>query len=270
MRLAFCFMSNNMKNMNSLYFNFKYNMNEPPYIIESYTKNVLINPPLFPDYQEEIPLWNTKWRSYNSSPAIDFFSMRQDSLEMAGNADVIFVGDDDFKFEEGSSEVINECCVYLEENPDCGAILLGANFGEEGKSHRDEIYITNKGHLNTNRGILVRNRLDIMDNRFHALGALEDSIISFTCLLDGYYIARRLHVPIEHVVERNTLRSDHHNINYDLDFIKNRGIWNKVTEILGEWEEQSIWPGMIWKEYRRACMVNGRIPKYTIEGCIEE
>jgi len=269
MRLAFCFISNNNTNLMHLYYHFNYRMAVPPYIIDSYTMNVLINPPL--NYHNvKMDRWNVKWKCYESFAAIDYFSIRQDSLEMAGNADLIFVGDDDFKFNEGSSEAINECCLYMERNKDCGAILLGANWGEEGKLHENEVYITNKGHLNTNRGIILRNRdrLRLMNNGFHALGAMEDSVISFTCLLDGYYIARRLHVPIEHIVERNSLFPGNTNQNYDLDFVRKRGIWSKVVKTLGSWEDQNIWPMGIWQHYRQMAMVNGFLLTYDIDGTI--
>jgi hypothetical protein len=266
MRLAFCFMSNDLRRAVGLDSTFNYTMAAPPYIIDSYTKNILINPPMILEDALLLPNWNVQWKRHNSFGATtDFFSLRQDSLSMAGNSDLIYVGDDDFLF-DGASSIINECCVYLEEHQDCGAILLGANLGGEGEKHGTDIYITNNGHLNTNRGILLRNRECLMNNSFHALGALEDTIISFTCLLDGYYIARRLNVPITHTVERNTLKEDHTNRNYDLKFIKTKGIWNRVTEILGEWPDQNIWPKGIWGEYRRVAMINGFEPKYDQEG----
>jgi hypothetical protein len=263
MRLAFCFMSNNMENILKLYDNFHYSIT-PPYVIDSYTVNMLTNPPVHRYFHPCV--WNFKWKKYNTTMATDYFSMRQDSLKMADDADVIFVGDDDFVFNIGSSEVINECCLYLKRNVDCGAILLGANFGEEGAKHGDEIYITNNGHLNTNRGIIVRNRMNLMDNRFHALGAMEDSVISFTFLINGYYIARRLHVPIDHIVERNTLKVEHNNINYDINYLKQYGIWARVIAELDEWNEQSIWPKGIWRMYHHMAMVRGFTPRYTTDG----
>ena len=249
MRLAFCFMSNNLHNFNALSRNFDYDMGAPPYIIDSFTKIYC----LIHQYQNGniSATWNCLHKKYYSFVAIDFFSIRQDSLEMAGNADLIFVGDDDFKFNAGSSTVINECCLYMSEHSDCGAILLGANFGEEGAKHNDEIYVTNNGHLNTNRGIILRNRKEgLMDNRFFALGAMEDSVISFTCLINGYYIARRLHVPIDHIVERNSIMIDHQNIDYDKKYLMAKGIWSRVHKELGGWYEQDIWPKGVWKEYR--------------------
>ena len=269
MRLAFCFMSNNLGNFYALSRNFSYDMAAPPYVIDSFTKNALTNPPIFD--HEELATWNCQWKTYNSFNAIDYFSIRQDSLKMAGNADFIFVGDDDFKFRLGSSSVINECCRYMWENHDCGAILLGANFGEEGLMHEKEIYITNKGHLNTNRGIILRNnRQELMMNAFHALGAMEDSIISFTCLMDGYYIARRLHVPIDHIDERNSILTDHPNINYDKNYIVTQGIWSKVHKQLGGWYDQNIWPKGVWSHYHQMSMIRGFTPKYDYEGNILE
>ena len=267
MRLAFCFMTNNIERLFSLKKNFIYDVNVAPYIIDSYTLNVLTNPPIAPELF--LKKWNVKWKKYHTeSPAIDYFSIRQDSLDMAGHSELIYVGDDDFKTRDNFSEVINECFLYMYRNKDCGAIILGANFGEEGKLHGNDIYITNNGHLNTNRGIILRNREKLMDNNFHALGAMEDSVISFTCLMDGYYVARRLHVPVDHIVERNSLRENHENINYDFSFLKNRGIWNKVHNILGGWPDQNVWPKGIWKFYRRMAMVNGFVPRYDQDGHI--
>ena len=267
MRLAFCFMSNHAERLALLKKNFNYDMNVAPYIIDSYTLNVLTNPPIVPG--SSLKNWNINWKKYHTeSPAIDYFSIRQDSLAMADNSELIYVGDDDFKTRDDFSETINQCCLYMHQNRDCGAIILGANFGEEGKLHGNEIYITNSGHLNTNRGIILRNRKRLMDNRFHALGAMEDSIISFTCLIYGYYVARRLHVPVDHVVERNSLKIDHDNVNYDLNYLKNRGIWSKVDKLLGGWKEQNVWPIGIWKHYRQSAMVNGFVPKYDQDGHI--
>jgi hypothetical protein len=247
--------------------NFKYSIATPPYTVDSFTKNILVNPPI--DSAIGLAGWNVKWKIYHANYCIDYFSIRQDSLEMAQNADVIYVGDDDFKFDIDASKVINECCLYMIQNPDCGAILLAANFGGLGEITGDQITIVNNGHLNTNRGIIVRNRPKLMENRFHALGAMEDSIISFTCLMDGYYIARRCNVPIRHIVERHTLREHHDNPNYDLNWLKHYGVWSKVSKLLGGWEDQNIWPPGIWTHYRQAAMVFGRIPRYTPEGEID-
>jgi hypothetical protein len=263
-------MTNKLQNFYALGKNFHYDMAANPRVIDSFTKNILTNPPVWK--HEELATWNCLWKTYNTpDQLVDYFSIRQDSLNMAGDAEYIFVGDDDFKFNEGSSEVINECINYMWNNNDCGAILLGANFGEEGAKHGDEVYITNNGHLNTNRGIILRNnRKELMVNAFHALGAMEDSIISFTCLLDGYYVARRLHVPIDHIVERNSIMLDHTNINYDKHFILTQGIWSKVHKQLGGWYEQHIWPKGVWSHYHQMSMIRGFTPKYDYEGNILE
>jgi len=169
---------------------FHYSLHDVSYSdVDSFTRNILVNPP-FP-YMFHLPGWNCEYKTYNFRDAIDMFMMRQDSFKMARNSDIIFIGDDDFEFMHGSTAVINQCCLHMTENLDCGAIYLGGNFGGEGDHHKNEIYITNKGHLGTNRGILVRNRKGMMDNRLHALGANFDSVIGFTCLLQGYYVARR-------------------------------------------------------------------------------
>jgi len=259
MRLAFCFLSNHEDGIRNLTKNFEYDMWQPPDIIESYSKNILVNPPLQPDIY--IHEWNVEWRRYESSPTIDMFSMRQDSLAMARNADVIYIGDDDMRFEEGSSEVINECCQYMDEHQDCGAIYLCGNLGYMGDEYKEEIVIANNDHLSTNRGILVRNRRDILDNRFHALGANFEFIVGFTCLLDGLYVARRFHVPIQHFT-KNIMTEKHENLFYDLEFIRNRGIMNRVNEVIGEWKEHTIWPKNIFKLYRQAAMTSGFHPVY--------
>jgi hypothetical protein len=263
-------MSNNLQNFYALGKNFNYDMAVPPYVINSFTKNILTNPPIYD--AENLATWNYKWKSYNSFDATDYFSIRQDSLDMAGHADLIFVGDDDFKFRYEASKIINECCRYMLDNEGCGAILLGANFGDEGAKHNDDIYITNDGHLNTNRGIILRNRKgrSLMKNSLHALGAMEDSVISFTALLDGYYIARRLHVPIDHIVERNSIKIDHVNPSYDKNYLVKKGIWSKVHMQLGGWYEQAIWPKGLWREYRRMAMIRGFVPKYDEFGNIVE
>jgi hypothetical protein len=268
MRLAFCFLSNNIEKISALDKNFHYNINHISNdVVVSYTKNLLTNPPV-PEYFYPLK-WNTQWRTYYTDQVADMFSLRQDSLAMAGNADVIFIGDDDFEFKEGSTKVINQCCHYMEDNRDCGAIYLGGNFGGEGNKHGDEIYIANSGHLSTNRGILVRNRPNIMDNRLHALGANFDFVIGFTCLMHGLYIARRLHVPIEHHTS-NIIKKDHKNLFYDLDYLRTKGIMSKVNKVIGKWEDHSIWPENIFREYRQMSMVCGMIPRYDIYGNILE
>jgi hypothetical protein len=265
MRLAFCFLSNNIENFFYLHGSFHYDLNDVSYsCVSSFTKNVLFNPPIMHiNYLED---WNINYKYYRFRTAIDMFQMRQDSFDMARNSDIIYIGDDDMKFRAGSTAVINQCCVYMKDNLDCGAIYLGGNFGGEGDFHKDEIYITNKGHLGTNRGILVRNRKDkLLDNRLHALGANFDAIIGFTCLMQGYYVARRLHVPIEHYTTK-IMKKDHHDINYDLGFLRRHGIMSKVNEHIGKWEDHAIWPENIFKLYRNASMRKGWIPKYTPEG----
>jgi hypothetical protein len=266
MRLAFCFLSNREDGIRNLNLNFQYDINAFPDIIDSFSKNILINPPI--QYDAYISGWNTEWIEYHSAPTIDMFSLRQDSLAMARNADIIYIGDDDMAFKEGSSEVINECCSYMQDNPDCGAIYLGGNFGGEGALHKDEIYITNKGHVGTNRGILARNRDEILDNRLHALGANFDAVVAFTCLLDGLYVARKLHVPIQHYTT-NIMKEGHKDIFYDLNYLRTKGIMARVNEVIGKWEDHAIWPENIFKYYRQAAMIAGYIPKYYEDGEIQ-
>jgi hypothetical protein len=263
MRLAFCFLSNHEDGLRNLIKNFEYDMNAPPYIIESYSKNILVNPPLQPDIY--IHEWNVEWRRYESSPTIDMFSMRQDSLAMARNADVIYIGDDDMRFEEGSSEVINECCQYMDEHQDCGAIYLCGTLGGLGTQYGEEIVVANDRHLSLNRGILVRNRSEILDNRLHALGANFEFIVGFTCLLDGLYVARRFHVPIQHLT-KNIMKEGHENLFYDLDFIRNRGIVNRVNDVIGKWNEHVIWPENLFRLYRQEAMKKGFLPMYHADG----
>jgi hypothetical protein len=266
MRLAFCFISNNDDSLRELIKYFHYEMNIPPYVIDSYSLNLLTNPPLQSDMYFNAD-WNIRWKVYISHPTIDMFSLRQDSFEMAGNAEIIFVGDDDMRINYESSQTINECCQYMLEHPDCGAIYLGGNFGGEGDHHGDEIYITNKGHLSTNRGILVRNRPNILDNRLHALGANFDFALGFSYLIQGYYIARRLHVPIDHLTN-NIMRENHPNMFYDLTFLKSRGIMSKVNKLIGSWTDHSVWPEGIFAQYRQMAMVRGFTHKYDIDGNI--
>jgi hypothetical protein len=266
MRLAFCFLSNREDGLRNLINHFQYDINVSPDLIDSYSKNILVNPPIQNDVY--VPGWNTEWREYNSAPTIDMFSMRQDSFLMARNADIIYIGDDDMAFKEGSSETINECCDYMQDNPDCGAIYLGGNFGGEGKEHGEEIYIINRGHVGTNRGILVRNRPRILDNRLHALGANFDAVVAFTCLLDGLYIARKLHVPIQHYTT-NIMKENHKDIFYDLTYLKNKGIMSRVNKVIGKWEDHAVWPENIFNYYRQAAMREGRVPKYHQDGSMK-
>jgi hypothetical protein len=212
--------------------------------------------------------WNVKYKTYNFRDAIDMFTMRQDSFNMAKNSDLIFIGDDDFTFKQGSTEVINQCCWYMTRYPTCGAIYLGGNFGGEGDYRKNEIYIANKGHLGTNRGIIVRKRKIILDNRLHALGANFDAVVGFTCLMQGMYVARRLHVPIEHHTTQ-IMKEDHPNINYNLGYLRTHGIMSKVNKVIGEWKDHAVWPKNIFKLYRQAAMRNGRVFKYDVDGNIE-
>jgi hypothetical protein len=267
MRLAFCFISNTDDGLRELIKYFKYDCALPPYVVDSYSKNILINPPLAPDCFIGHD-WNVEWRAYISFPVLDMFSLRQDSFKMARNADIIYIGDDDMHFEyQKSSFVINECCEYMMLNQDCGAIYLGGNFGGEGDTHGNEIYITNKGHLGTNRGILVRNREQILLNRLHALGANFDAVVGFTCLLQGMYVARRLHVPIKHFTT-NVMEEGHPNKFYDLEYLRTQGIMSKVNQVIGKWEDHAVWPENIFTMYRQAAFVRGFVPKYDIEGNI--
>jgi hypothetical protein len=265
MRLAFCFLSNKEDGLRNLRSHIYYIMNTPPYVIDSYSLNLLINPPLQSDLY--FPDWNVEYRQYFSFPVIDMFSMRQDSLAMARNAEFIFIGDDDMRFEEGSSEVINECCYYMIKNEDCGAIYLGGNFGGEGAKHGKEIYIDNKGYLGTNRGILVRNRPVMLDQRLHAPGANFDAALAFTCLMQGYYVARRLHVPIQHLTT-NVMKENHPNQFYDLNYLRSQGIMSKVNEVIGRWTNHALWPTGIFYLYRQAAMRQGFICKYDEDGVI--
>lgn len=268
MRLAFCFLSNNVKNFCKLDESLHYDVHDVSYsCVSSFTKNVLFNPPM--QYCDRWDDWNVKYKTYKFRTPIDMFWMRQDSLDMAGHAELIYIGDDDMIFQKGSTAVINQCCVYMRDNPDCGAIYLGGNFGGEGAFHKDEIYIVNKGELGTNRGILVRNRPIVLDNRFHALGAIFDCIVGFTCLLDGLYIARRLHVPIEHNTT-NTLEKDHQNLFYDLNYIQSYGIRGKVIELIGPWTDRKEWPKDIFGFYRREAMRKGYAPRYDILGGVKQ
>ena len=114
MRLAFVAISNRIEDAKKLNENYKYDINTPPYIVESYTKNVLINPPIPRDFYVEG--WNCQWKIYHCSPTHDAFWMRQDALDMAKNAELIYICDDDMEFKDGASQWINECCVYMKDN----------------------------------------------------------------------------------------------------------------------------------------------------------
>jgi hypothetical protein len=267
MRLAFCCLSNNIQNFLQMTKSFHYDLHDVSYSnVDSFTRNVLFNPPI--PYLFHKDGWNCEYKTYNFRSAIDMFTMRQDSFKMAKNADLIFIMDDDFEFKKGSTAVINQSCLHMTENPDCGAIYHGGNFGGEGALHGDEIYITNKGHLGTNRGIIVRNRKeDLLDNRLHALGANFDAVIGFTCLLQGYYVARRLHVPIEHHT-KNVMRENHPNKFYSLDYLRNYGIMSKVNKVIGRWNDHAVWPDNIFVHYRQGAMRNSRMLWYTVEGDI--
>ena len=266
MRLAFCFLSNNVQNFLQMIKSFHYDIHDATYSdVDSFTRNVLFNPPV--PYMMHKEGWNCEYKTYNFRSAIDMFTMRQDSFKLGKNADILFIGDDDFEFKKGSTGVINQCCVHMTENPDCGAIYLGGNFGGEGEHHGNEIYISNKGHLGTNRGILVRNRKVILDNSLHALGANFDAVIGFTCLLQGYYVARRLHVPIEHHTTK-VMKHDHPDINYDLGYLRRCGIMSKVNEVIGKWEDHAVWPENIFKYYRQSAMRRGVKFYYDVEGNI--
>ena len=266
MRLAFCFISNNVNRFHKFSENFNYNIVDPSNTcIDSYSKYVLFNPPM--PFCNRWDDWNVGWLNYTPRGAIDYFSLRQASLDMAKNSEIIYIGDDDFIFQEGSTKVINQCIAYMQEYRDCGAIYLGKNFGKAGKNHGEGIYISNSGHLGTNRGILLRNRSeDLLDNRLHALGANEDFVIGFTCLLQGYYIARRLHVPIDHSRERNNLEEDNPNINYNLQYLRSKGIMSKINEHIGEWHDHNFWPKNIFKIYNHSARDKGWQPKYSTHG----
>jgi hypothetical protein len=266
MRLAFCFLSNKQEGVRNLMRNFNYIMDVPPYVIDSCSYNLMCNPPLQSDFYIN-DAWNVEWVTYHSTPTLDMFSLRQDSLAMARNADVIFIGDDDMIIDQKSSSTINDACLYMDNNQDCGAIYLCGNLGGMGDKLGEGIHIANSGHLSTNRGILARNRSIMLDNRFHALGANFDFIIGFTCLMHGFYVARMFQVPIEHLT-KTRMRVGHENQFYDLDFIKDKGIMHKVNEVLGEWTNHEIWPKEIWKEYRQAAMINGRLFHYDEFGNI--
>jgi hypothetical protein len=262
MRLAFSLMTNS-----NLFDRVRQNLHyEIGYPITSFTKNALINPPLPMWYQ--CNNWNLKWKCYNPQKGlIDFFSIRQDALDMCSHADFIFMLDDEFIFKEGSSAIINQCCEYLKDNVDCGAIFLAGNFGGEGDKHGDEIYITNNKLLSLNRGIVLRNKAVNMDDRLHGLGWADETIIGFTCLMQGYYLARRMHVPIDHD-SLNWLSEENPNLNYNTKFIINNGIGANINKVIGKWDKLDVWPENIFSLYRQEAMLKGFVLRYDIEGAI--
>jgi hypothetical protein len=107
-----------------------------------------------------------------------------------------------------------------------------------------------------------------LDNRLHALGANFDAVVGFTCLLQGLYVARRLHVPIEHNTTQ-IMKEGHLNLNYNLIYLLEYGIMAKVNEAIGKWEDHAVWPENIFQHYRQAAMRNGYDFKYDVEGNIE-
>lgn len=261
-RLAFCIMSNNIQLFHQMDNSFYYKGEN---IVDSFTKNVLFNPPIGAGTTRWGD-WNVKWKSYKMEEYIDYFAIRQDSIDLAGNADFIFVGDDDMIFRKGSTAVINECVQYLINNEQCGAIYLAANFGEAYKYHENEIYVLNNGHLGINRGVVLRNRKeDKMDNRLHALGANDDFIIGYTCVLQGYYICRRLHVPIDHPAKNNRVDTSK---NSEYTFMMSKGIMSKVNKHIGKWEDHNQWPENIFKYYTQSVHAKGWKLKYNLDGTI--
>jgi hypothetical protein len=267
MRLAFSLMCAYVERFGKLRESFHYKIGDP---ITSFTKNALTNPPFqrYYYYDFNTPDWNVEWKCYNPSEGlIDFFSIRQDALDMSPHADFIFMLDDEFVFKEGSTEVINQCCRYLYDNTDCGAIYLAGNFGGEGDHHGDEIYITNNKLLSLNRGIVLRNKPVNMDNRLHGLGWADETVIGFTNLIQGYYLARRMHVPIEHD-SINWLSEDNKNLNYNTNYIINEGIGVGINRTIGKWNKLDVWPENIFNLYRQAAMLKGFVPKYDVDGSV--
>ena len=157
--------------------------------------------------------------------------------------------------------------LYMMNNIDCGAIYLGGNFGGEGDSHKDEVYITNNKLLSLNRGIVLRNKTMNMDNRLHGLGWADETIIGFTNLMQGYYLARRMHVPIDHD-SKNWLSEDNENLNYNTEYIINEGIGAGINRVIGKWDKLDVWPKNIFNLYHQAAMIKGFRPKYDVDGSI--
>jgi hypothetical protein len=267
MRLAFCFMSNDKEKANEMDYKISFDIHYPyNKVISSVTRHVLFNHPISPKFN--LPKWHCEHRNYDTLGPTDFVTMRQDSLDMAKNSDFIFVGDDDMQFLVGSVGTISQCIEYMIEYPDCGVIYLGGGFGEEGLNHGDEIFIANRDWLATNRGMILRNKPVHIDNRLFALGSGADVAMGFTCLMQGYYIARRLHTPILHDTKNRWLNHNR-NITYDLQYIQEKGIIAKVNQVIGPWEGFPEWPKAIFSLYRQEAMRNGRIPKYDENGEIQ-
>jgi len=267
-RLAFCFLSNNYSNFTNMKKTFNYNLHHSSNNnVDSFTCNVLFNPPVYNTHYYDETVWNVEFKKYNHGKVIDMFAMRQDSIAMAGHSEFIFIGDDDLEFRTGATETINQCVDYMVKREDCGAIYLGGNFGGEGDKHGTEIYITNHGHLGTNRGILVRNRPIVLDNDLHAPGANFDFAVGFTALVQGYYIARRLHTPIDHHT-KNVISLDNPNVFYNLQFLQEKGIMSKVNKYIGEWVDHSVWPDEIFTKYNFSAYRKDFKPAYSCEGKI--
>jgi hypothetical protein len=101
----------------------------------------------------------------------------------------------------------------------------------------------------------------VMDNRLHAVGACDDWVIGFTAMMQGYYLARKLYVPIDHPVKTRLEGST-------LEHLKTKGIFSKISEVIGPIEDPGIWPKNIFSLYRQAAMRNGFVCKYDVKGGI--
>jgi hypothetical protein len=267
MRLAFCFMSNKIEKLRHMHDHFIYDLNHVSnQCVDTFSVNVLTNPPIHREFS--FLEWNFKWVDIRSHIATDFFTLRQESIKMAPYADIIYIGDDDMEFREGSTEVINHCTMYMENHKDCGAIYLGGNFGGEGAHHGGEIFISNTGSFGINRGVILRNRPELLDNRLHALGACEDAIMGFTALMQGYYIARKLNIQSIYHESAHRIGEDAEDINYNLPYIRNYGFRKVVGQVIGPWESRTEWPKDIWHLYLKKCKFFRCEPRYDENGSI--
>ena len=171
----------------------------------------------------------TTWIQYPKADVTDWMGIRRDCLNV-GDYEYYYIVDDDIIFTKESPAFIEKALQYMDDNPLCGALYFCGTVG--GMCTEQKVIRIEGGHLNTNRGILIRGGHAPFHDKFHFTGACDDWALGLTKIMQGFYIARYFMAPMD-VRQPTQLGRGSGTLTYDMEFIESeRGFLGNCMRIL--------------------------------------
>jgi hypothetical protein len=185
-------------------------------------------------------------------------------------ADYYLMTDDDCRFGGPtplgytSSQRYYDGVLYMEENVDCGAVIMLPFLGGSPSGHK--IMVADRELFALGSGLILRklSGFDYSHSTFNRPGALDEPAAVFSRIERGYYAARTFNTPTSRPPTKKVQPGSAHPA-YDDDFINTEGIGKQIRDRYQDpdWHHNArrIPKGCV-TSYREQCRVLGFEPKY--------